>query len=531
MNWQIFDFGITSYCVNNDYLYAITSHLGNYIQQIKINETTNPPSFAEVISSWSDPLFVNLSSICTKDNYLYAVSAINNFMDYVIIQIKINNTTFPPTMETVNTWLNKGPNMISNIAINGKYMYILYDAGTIEQIEIVVPDFLLDNPYPGLSTALIDIGSTPYGIAFNENYIYVNYMPLLTGEIINKYNDNAVYATAQYNGRFFDFVGTIAQFELDFSINPPTVKSQNLNWFINDNINEYVHINIIESQMYLSGSNGFYNLKISYENIVPQPILLTLISNGNTVSSLPYKNYIYVIYYNLHPDDSITTIMQYNYNYEPPEPPLPHINPNVEGNICFKEGTKILCKLNGVDAYIPIQNIEEGTLVKTYKNGYKKCKFNMKELLKNTETHNINNLYRQSKLTNNNLFEDLYITGSHSMLYDNLSLSEETNMNNLINTYNKKFNVNIPKKIEDKHKLIAYYDNTFTEIKKDINVYIYHLVLEGNNTYGIWANGALTESIDEINLLRHFNNSKNNNMQIINKPLGPKALNKLTKFK
>ena len=225
------------------------------------------------------------------------------------------------------------------------------------------------------------------------------------------------------------------------------------------------------------------------------------------------------------------------------------------GTICFKEGTKILCKLNGQDVYIPIEYIEEGTLVKTYKNGYKKCKFNMKELLNNKKEHSINNLYRLSKLTNGNLFEDLYITGSHSMLYDDLTEKEEEAMNKLLAVYNSKFDIEISSKIEDKYKLIAYYDNTFTEIKKDININIYHLVLESDNknrNYGIWANGVLTESIDEIALLRYLQNPnikliniakqnnkilnnvcKKGNMNIIEttKPLGNKLMNKLTKFK
>jgi hypothetical protein len=237
--------------------------------------------------------------------------------------------------------------------------------------------------------------------------------------------------------------------------------------------------------------------------------------------------------------------------------PNPNPNPNPEpGTICFKEGTKILCKLNGQDVYIPIEYIEEGTLVKTYKNGYKKCKFNMKELLNNKKEHSINNLYRLSKLTNSNLFEDLYITGSHSMLYDNLTEKEEDAMYKLLATYNTKFDIEIPNKIEDKYKLIAYYDSEFTEVKQDININIYHLVLESDNknrNYGIWANGALTESIDEITLFYHLKNShikliniaKQNNKILDNvflskgnmnitetiKPLGNKHMNKLTKFK
>ena len=187
--------------------------------------------------------------------------------------------------------------------------------------------------------------------------------------------------------------------------------------------------------------------------------------------------------------------------------------------ICFKEGTKILCRINGKDVYIPIDYIEEGTLVKTYKHGYKKCKFNMKEQIKNTEEHSINNLYRLSRTNNNELFEDLYITGSHAMLYDNISEREEEAMNNLLETYNSKFDIQISNKIDGKYKLIAYYDNTFVEVKQDIVVSIYHLVLENENkyiNYGIYANGVLTESIDEVNLLRYYFNDLDEKITLIN---------------
>ena len=228
--------------------------------------------------------------------------------------------------------------------------------------------------------------------------------------------------------------------------------------------------------------------------------------------------------------------------------------------ICFKEGTKILCRINGKDVYIPIEYIEEGTLVKTYKHGYKKCKFNMKEQIKNTEEHSINNLYRLSRTNNSQLFEDLYITGSHSMLYDTISEREEEAMNTLLENYNNNFDIQISNKIDDKHKLIAYYDKTFIEVRKNIIVSIYHLVLENENkyiNYGIYANGVLTESIDEINLLRYYFNDENEKINLINvaktnkntlnnafinkgsimnvnrnpPKIGSKLMNKLTNFK
>jgi hypothetical protein len=105
------------------------------------------------------------------------------------------------------------------------------------------------------------------------------------------------------------------------------------------------------------------------------------------------------------------------------------------------------------------------------------------------------------------------------MLYDTISEREEEAMNNLLDTYNDKFEINISNKIDDKYKLIAYYDNNFMEVRKDIVVSIYHLVLENENkyiNYGIYANGVLTESIDEVNLLRCYFNDVDEKIRLIN---------------
>jgi hypothetical protein len=265
-------------------------------------------------------------------------------------------------------------------------------------------------------------------------------------------------------------------------------------------------------------------------------------------TTLPQGNNLLTLF-NTTTDIAVTTLTVFVEGEPTPDPV-----------ICFKEGTKILCRLNGADVYVPIEYIEEGTLVKTYKHGYKKCKFNMKEQIKNTEEHSINNLYRLSRTNNSQLFEDLYITGSHAMLYDTISEKEDEAMNNLLETYNSKFDIQISNKIDNKYKLIAYYDDTMVEVKQNIVVSIYHLVLENENkyvNYGIYANGVLTESIDEVNLLRYYFNDVNEKISLINvaktnkntlknvivskgsimnvnrnpPKLGTKLMNKLTNFK
>ena len=335
-------------------------------------------------------------------------------------------------------------------------------------------------------------------------------------------------------------------------LNIPDRQSVNMTFDINNNIYlpdfNLVYIYKVEYGTWSYTSENLYNISpggikmngvnmTKYGNLAiirTTPVLSVDLKNLTyrfDAVTLPKGNNLLTLY-NVTSNLVVTTFTVFVERAEPLEP-IP------EPIISFKEGTKILCKLNNQDSYIPIEFIEEGTLVKTYKYGYKKCKFNMKELLKNTESHNINNLYRLQRTINSQLFEDLYVTGSQSMLYDSLSAKEDEDMTDLLETYNMKFNINMSNKIDDKYKLIAHYDNTFTEVRQNINVNIYHLVLENTNkndngymNYGIYANGVLAESNDEANLLLYGLNT--GNVMITNKKsqkLGLKDKNKLTKFK
>jgi hypothetical protein len=75
-------------------------------------------------------------------------------------------------------------------------------------------------------------------------------------------------------------------------------------------------------------------------------------------------------------------------------------------------------------------------------------------------------------------------------------------MDNLIS----KLEIEYERKIDDKEKLIACFDKRFKEHNELGLFNIYHLVLENENNqyknYGIYANGILAESTDEITLSR-----------------------------
>ena len=216
--------------------------------------------------------------------------------------------------------------------------------------------------------------------------------------------------------------------------------------------------------------------------------------------------------------------------------------------ICFKEGTKILCFIDKKEKYIPIEDIKEDTFVKIYKkNGkfedqYKRAKTIIKGSILNAREHTMHKLYKLSKSKNPALIADLYVTGSHALLYDNLSNEEFEKMDELIeryNNYNIKFRdedeydeeyINDIKNmikyyndykitLEDKYKLIAYFNTDFEEVTDNSICNIYHIVLENENkyeNYGIYANGVLAESTCEVSLTRFPGYEKINESATVN---------------
>ena len=51
--------------------------------------------------------------------------------------------------------------------------------------------------------------------------------------------------------------------------------------------------------------------------------------------------------------------------------------------ICFLEGSKILCNVNSVDTYLPVEELRKGTLVKTKLDGYKAVELIGKSTIQN----------------------------------------------------------------------------------------------------------------------------------------------------
>jgi len=160
--------------------------------------------------------------------------------------------------------------------------------------------------------------------------------------------------------------------------------------------------------------------------------------------------------------------------------------------ICFKEGSKILCFKNNVEKYVPIENVRKGDLVKTRLNGYVPVHMIGKSQMyhKKTDERRKEQLYTCSKEKFEEVFEDLVITGCHSILIDEFTNDKQRE---------KAIEINSGRLCvtDKKYRLPACVDDRASVYDKEGLYTIYHLALENDDyymNYGIYANGLLVET-------------------------------------
>ena len=169
---------------------------------------------------------------------------------------------------------------------------------------------------------------------------------------------------------------------------------------------------------------------------------------------------------------------------------------------CFLEGSKILSLVEGKETYVPIETLQKGDLVKTSRDGYKKI-----ELIGKGNITNFGNnerieerLYKCSTEKYPELAEDLYITGFHSILVDEVSeIQREKMMNYMGNVY----------VTDGKYRLIACVDKRAEPWDSQGQFTIWHVALENADermNYGIYANGGLLVETCSINFLKNHSN-------------------------
>ena len=159
--------------------------------------------------------------------------------------------------------------------------------------------------------------------------------------------------------------------------------------------------------------------------------------------------------------------------------------------ICFKEGTKIAClDENSNPTEIPVEELRSGMFVKTYKHGYIPVHTIGTKKIYNPEndTREKDRLYECTPEQYPDLTENLYITGCHSMLVDQLTEQQTTD------TLREAQDIFIT---DDKYRLMAFLDERAKPWTNEGTYSIYHIYLDHPDdlmNYGIYANGLLVES-------------------------------------
>lgn len=169
---------------------------------------------------------------------------------------------------------------------------------------------------------------------------------------------------------------------------------------------------------------------------------------------------------------------------------------------CFLEGTQILALVDGVEKYVPVETLRNGSLVKTSRDGYKAVVAIGKGEIKNhgTDERSENRLYKCSPANYPELSEDLYITGCHSILVSDIT---EVQREATIAHLGKIFVT------DKKYRLIACVDEKAEPWNSEGTYTIWHFALENADdrmNYGVYANGGLLVETCSIMYLKNKSN-------------------------
>ena len=161
---------------------------------------------------------------------------------------------------------------------------------------------------------------------------------------------------------------------------------------------------------------------------------------------------------------------------------------------CFLEGSLILCQVDGIEKYLPIESLTLGTLVRTNGHGYKAAAVIKNATMYNTATDDRTPI-RMYKCTTSNypqLTSDLYLTGCHAILVDALTATQQAE---IIKQFGKVFQT------DDKYRLPACVDERAQPWNSEGRYKIWHIALENTSdttNYGIYANGLLLVETSSI---------------------------------
>ena len=185
------------------------------------------------------------------------------------------------------------------------------------------------------------------------------------------------------------------------------------------------------------------------------------------------------------------------YLYQFPEPPPPTIP-------CFLEGSTITCLVGGEEKDVPVEKIRKGTLVKTLNDGYKKVEMIGSRPIDNPgdSERTQNRLYKLTKEKYPELKEDLYLTGCHSVLVDELSEAEKEETVKQLGVICV---------TDRKYRLMANIDARAEPWASEGTYTVWHFALETDDAginFGVYANGGLLVETCSIHYLKNKANMR-----------------------
>ena len=171
--------------------------------------------------------------------------------------------------------------------------------------------------------------------------------------------------------------------------------------------------------------------------------------------------------------------------------------------ICFKEDSKILCLKDDIEQEIFVQNLQIGDLVKTVNNGFLPLKVIGKSSIQNIESNERSRkrLYKLSKEKYPELNEDLYLTGCHSILVDEITDKQRDVIKSILG---------VVYVTDNKYRLLVCADEKAEPYKDNSLCNIYHIAIgeDKNRNYGVFANGLLVETCFEDAIKRKMKEFK-----------------------
>jgi hypothetical protein len=178
-----------------------------------------------------------------------------------------------------------------------------------------------------------------------------------------------------------------------------------------------------------------------------------------------------------------------------------YLYPNIP---CFLEGTTILCQVNGIEKYVPIESIQKGMFVKTSRDGYKMVQIVGRSKISNpgNSQRTKDRLYRCSTTKYPSLTSDLYVTGCHSILEFPIT---EKQKEDSIKELGRLFVT------DKKYRIMACVDERAEPWNSEGVYTIYHFALENKDdgmNYGVYANGGLLVESCSIRTLQNRSNMK-----------------------